>query len=142
MRARLVGIVAVGLTAWACTAGTAPSSSAGQGSHVPSGSVIVTIEVAGTETYSILLTEPDDIATAEDLLAGTNAPGIPNGRVVRDGDGDVNAGYGWHIDPADVEWADGTTEVCDGLPSDVEKGIITSDRYCPWSAEVVAIDPI
>jgi hypothetical protein len=60
-----------------------------------------------------------------------------NGLVVRDGDGDVNAGYSWHIDPADVDWADGTTEVCDGLPSDVEKGIISSDRYCPgvrrWS---------
>jgi hypothetical protein len=103
--------------------------------------VIVTIRVADAETYRILLTEPDDIAIANDLLGGTEAPGIPNGRVVRDGDGDVNAGYGWHIAPVDVEWADSTTEVCDGLPSDVEKGTITSDRYCPWSSEVVAIDP-
>ena len=31
-------------------------------------------------------------------------------------------------------------EVCDGLPSDVEQGLITSDHYCPWTAEVIAID--
>jgi hypothetical protein len=53
----------------------------------------------------------------------------------------VNAGYGWHINPADVEWAEATTEVCDGLPSDVEKAIITSDRYCPSGARVIAIAP-
>jgi hypothetical protein len=52
----------------------------------------------------------------------------------------VNTGYTWHIDPADIEWADSTIEVCDGLPSDVEEGAITSDRFCPWSAEVIAVD--
>ncbi len=31
-----------------------------------------------------------------------------------------------------------TTGVCDGLPSGVERGAITSDRYCPWPAEVGA----
>jgi hypothetical protein len=33
-----------------------------------------------------------------------------------------------------------TTEVCDGLPSDVEDGLITSVRYCPWQTEVIALD--
>lgn len=33
-----------------------------------------------------------------------------------------------------------TIEVCDGLPSHVEEGVVTSDRYCPWSAEIVSID--
>jgi hypothetical protein len=65
---------------------------------------------------------------------------IPNGRVVR-GESDVNVGYSWHIDPASVEFADAATEVCDGRPSDVEKGTITSEWYCPWSAQVVAIAP-
>ncbi len=32
-----------------------------------------------------------------------------------------------------------TTEVCDGLPSYVEDGTLTSPYYCPWSAEVTAI---
>lgn len=87
------------------------------------------------------LTDADDIATARKLLAGETAPQIPNGRVVR-ADADVNVGYSWHIDPASVEFADTATEVCDGRPSDVEKRVITSDRYCPWSAKVVAIAPV
>jgi len=73
---------------------------------------VVTLRVAGVEEYRIRLVDPD-----------------------------VNAGYSWHIDPASVEFADMATEVCDGRPSDVEKRVITSDRYCPWSAKVVAIAP-
>jgi hypothetical protein len=34
-----------------------------------------------------------------------------------------------------------TIEVCDGIPSDVEAGVVTSERYCPWSAVVVAVEP-
>ena len=87
------------------------------------------------------MTDPDDIDIAQKLLAGEAAPRIPNGRVVR-GEPDVNVGYSWHIDPDSVEFADTTLEVCDGRPSDVEKGVITSERYCPWSAKVVAIAPV
>jgi len=101
--------------------------------------VIVTFRVADSEQYKIRLTDPTDIEVARRLLAGNEAPGIPNGVIIR-GNSDVNVGYSWHIDPDTVEFADVTTEVCDGLPSDVEKGLITSDRYCPWSAEVIAID--
>ena len=105
----------------------------------PQEGVVVTFRVAGTEQYKIRLTDPADIEIARQLLAGEEAPRIPNGVVVR-GDPDVNVGYTWHIDPASVEFADFTTEVCDGLPSDVEKALITSDRYCPWAAEVTAMD--
>ena len=61
------------------------------------------------------------------------------GRVVRDDPG-VNAPWSWHIDPATLEFADVTIEVCDGLPSYVEDETVTSADYCPWSAEVIAID--
>ena len=101
--------------------------------------VVVTFRVADVEEYRIRLTDTADIEIARKLLAGEEAPRIPNGVVVR-GDPDVNVGYTWHIDLESVEFADFTMEVCDGLPSDVEKGIITSDRYCPWSTEVIAID--
>jgi hypothetical protein len=111
-----------------------------QPSPVPTGAV-VTMRVADAEEYRIRLTDQDDIAIAQKLLAGEAAPNIPNVRVVR-GDPDVNVGYSWQIDPASVEFADMTTEVCDGRPSDVEKGVITSDWYCPWSAKVVAIAPV
>lgn len=102
-------------------------------------SVIVTFRVAGTEQYKIRLTDPADIEVARRLLADQDAPHIPNGVVVRGSPG-VNVGYSWHIDPETLEFADVATEVCDGLPSYVEKGLITSDRYCPWSAELIAID--
>jgi len=101
--------------------------------------VIVTFLVADSEQYKIRLTDPADIEVARKLLEGNEAPAIPNGVVVR-GSSDVNVGYSWYIDSESVEFADVTAEVCDGLPSDVEKGLITSDRYCPWSAEVIAIE--
>ena len=101
--------------------------------------VIVTFEVAGSEQYKIQITDPNNITIARDLLAGNEDPKIPNGIVVR-GDVGVNEGYSWHIDPDSLEFADMTTEVCDGLPSDVENEIITSEYYCPWAAEVIAIE--
>lgn len=103
--------------------------------------VVVTFRVAGAEEYRILLTDPADITIAEQLRAGEEAPRIPNGVIVRDGDGGVNTGYSWHIDPASVEFAEVTIEVCDGLPSYVEEGSLTGDRFCPWSAEVIDIQP-
>ncbi|MBM4407890.1 MAG: hypothetical protein FJ038_04655 [Chloroflexi bacterium] len=107
----------------------------------PSGStgrVVVTFLVAGEEEYRIELTDPADLDIARRLLAGEEAPGIPNGIVVR-GDPGVNTGYSWHIDPDTLEFADMTVEVCDGRPSDVEANQITSDRYCPWDAKVIRI---
>jgi hypothetical protein len=110
-----------------------------QPSPAPTG-IVITVRVADAEEYRIRLTDPDDIAAAQKLLVGQAAPRIPNGQVVR-GEPDVNVGYSWHIDPASVEFTDTATEVCDGRPSDVERSAITSDRYCPWSAQVVAIMP-
>lgn len=43
-------------------------------------------------------------------------------------------------DPSDFEWAEVTTEVCDGLPSFVEDRTLTGDRFCPWAAKVVAVE--
>lgn len=127
----------------ACSTGSAGSPSpSGPASAAPSsaaGRVVVTFLVAGEEEYRIELTDPADIAIARRLLAGEEAPSIPNGIVVR-GDPGVNTGYSWHIDPDSVEFADMTTEVCDGRPSDVETDEITSDRYCPWNAKVIRIE--
>ena len=103
--------------------------------------VVVTIRTAGDEEYRLLLTDPDDIAVAEALLAGEEAPRIPNGMIVRGGDGGVNVGYSWHIDPASVEFAEFTVELCDGRPSYVEDGSLSGERFCPWTAEVVALEP-
>lgn len=137
-RSRAGGIVltpaAVLLVACAAGASVSPSPST-----APSRStgVVVTFRVIGQE-FRVELTDPNDVEVAHRLLRGDEAPRIPNGIVVR-GDPGVNTGYSWHIDPASLEFADVTTEVCDGLPSDVEANSITSDRYCPWQAEVIEI---
>ncbi|CAN5561953.1 hypothetical protein BH20CHL7_BH20CHL7_05930 [soil metagenome] len=108
---------------------------------VPSdGPVIATFQVAGGERFRVLLTDPADITNANRLVAGEDAPSIPSGVVVR-GVTSVNEGYSWSLDPAQFEFADVTMEVCDGLPSDVEAAIVTSDRYCPWSAIIASLDP-
>lgn len=101
--------------------------------------VVVTFQVNDGDRFRVLLTEPSDIGAAYRLLAGEQGPDIPNGRIVRETG--VNEGWSWSLDPDDFEFADLTTEVCDGEPADVESGDLTSDRYCPWSAIVVAIEP-
>jgi hypothetical protein len=112
------------------------SSSGGSGATNP---VVVTFEVAGDERFKALLTDPADIDIARRLLDGEDVPCIPNGRVLRETG--VNEGYHWSLDPNDFEFGSVTIEVCDGLPSDVEAETISGDRYCPWSAVVIAVDP-
>jgi len=135
MRGRpLVGVVAAALmiAAAACSpAASAPPSA--------SGAIIVTFEVNEGERFRVLLTDPVDQAGATRLLSGFDGPDIPNGRILRVTG--VNEGWSWSMDPNDFEFADLTTEVCDGNPSDLESGSLTSDRYCPWSARVVEIEP-
>lgn len=130
---RLAGVVA------AATIAVAGCSSAGQPTPAPSSGIVVTFEVNEGERFRVLLVERADQDAAARLLEGIEGPDIPNGRVVRETG--VNEGWSWSIDPLDFEFADVTTEVCDGNPSDVESGDLTSDRYCPWSARVVEIEP-
>ena len=101
------------------------------------GPTVVTFEVAGyaDETYKIELATPELIEHVKQIMAGEDVALIPNGLVVRDDPG-VNAPWSWHIDPASLEFADVTTEVCDGLPSYVEDGTVTSPYFCPWVTKV------
>lgn len=105
----------------------------------PDAPIVVTFEVNEGDRFKVLLTEREDIDAARRLLAGQEGPDIPNGRIVHETG--VNEGWSWSLDPDDFEFADVTVEVCDGIPADVESGELTSDRYCPWSARVVAVDP-
>jgi hypothetical protein len=120
-----------------------PSPTPTQGptaSPSPSGALVATFRV-GAEEYRILLTDPADVAIAQRLLTGDDtAPRIPNGLIVRH-ETSVNERWSWSIDPDSLEFADMTTEVCDGLPSYVEDGSLTGDYFCPWSAEIIALDP-
>ncbi|MEO5535400.1 MAG: hypothetical protein ABIR17_09750 [Pseudolysinimonas sp.] len=104
----------------------------------PAHNPVATFQVVG-ETYKIELVTPELVQHAHDLLDGKDVASIPNGTVVRDDPG-PNAPWSWHIDPATLEFADSTIEVCDGLPSYVEDRTVTSDQYCPWSAKIIAIN--
>ena len=106
---------------------------------VPSGTTVVTFEVADQGTYKIELITPEQIAHVKELMAGSEEGRIPVGTIVR-GDPGVNAPWSWHIDPQTLEFADATIEVCDGLPEYVEDGTLTSDTYCPWSAVPIALE--
>lgn len=105
----------------------------------PAADRVATIRVDGvvTEHFQVRLSTPEDIAAAEANLAG--AATHLNGRVVRTGP-DVNTGYPWHLDPADVQFVERSVDMCDGLPSRVtaESGYT---RYCPWLASVVRLRP-
>lgn len=119
-------------------AGCAPADDA----EVMGAPAVVTFEVAGQGEYRIELITDEQVEHVKELLAGGEDGRIPVGTVVRDDDGGVNAPWTWHIDPETLEFADATIEVCDGLPEYVEDRTITSDTYCPWSAKVVALEPL
>ena len=130
---RIVAAIAVAATI------TASGCAAGDGARTPAAAMVVTFEVNEGEQFRVLLTDPVDQAAATRLLDGEEGPDIPNGRIVRETG--VNVGWSWSLDPTDFEFAELTTEVCDGNPSEVESGELTGERYCPWSARVVAIEP-
>ncbi|HVM31299.1 MAG TPA: hypothetical protein VM305_11095 [Candidatus Limnocylindrales bacterium] len=101
--------------------------------------VIVTFRVVD-EQFRMLLTNPDHIQHVRGLLAGGEEGAIPNAVIVR-GETGVNEGWSWSLDPETLEFADMTAEVCDGLPSHIEDGTLQTERYCPWAAEVVDVQP-
>ncbi|MEL4318122.1 hypothetical protein WJX64_03825 [Leifsonia sp. YIM 134122] len=103
-----------------------------------SGRPVATFQVV-EETFRIELVTPELIDHAQRLFDGEELAAIPVGKIVRP-DPEVNTGWHWHIDPKTLEFADFTTEVCDGLPSYVEDETLTSDTYCPWSAKIIAMD--
>lgn len=103
---------------------------------------VVTFEVADTQSYKIRLDTQEQVDHVVELMNGGEDGRIPNGRIMRDGDGGVNAPWSWHIDPATLEFADATIEVCDGLPEFVEDGTLTSEWYCPWQAVPTELVPL
>lgn len=78
---------------------------------------------------------------ARRMANGQDRQKIINGELAR-GDGGFNTGYGWHMKPSAIEFADVTIEGCDGRPSDVQADITywvdTVKRYCPWSGRFLS----
>lgn len=135
--ARAIGLVLLVAVAGGCGGDDGDDSGGDEPVTAPA---IVTFEVAGEEEFKVELVTQELVDHALQLLGGADVASIPIGVVVRDDPG-VNEPWSWHLDPATVEFADATIEVCDGLPSFVEDGTVTSDSYCPWSATVIAVEP-
>ena len=85
------------------------------------------------ERFVLAVADERAVRDAIDCLEGRKRL-IPTGEIAA-GDGGFNTGWGWHLKPETVRFAELTMEVCDGKPSDV--GNITSRRYCPWTARIV-----
>jgi hypothetical protein len=100
---------------------------------------IVTFQVADGSRYKVLITDPDDLDTVQALADGEDAPSIPNGLIVHEPG--VNTEWSWSLDPTDFAFVDVVDGLCDGVPQDIEDGTHSSDRFCPWSAIVVATEP-
>ncbi|QAV69772.1 hypothetical protein ESZ53_04565 [Salinibacterium sp. UTAS2018] len=100
---------------------------------------VAIFEVGGVQRFTVELATPELVAHAQGLLAGDNLEAVPSGDIVP-GDARVNAPWSWHIDPSTLEFSNVSTAECDGTPQDVEDGRITTERFCPWSARIVAIE--
>jgi hypothetical protein len=126
MKMALLLCLALGMSAGACD--DSPTS--------PEAGALVTFGV-GDETFRVELTSAEQIAAAHAAQNGGPAR-IPNGRIVAGTS--VNTGWSWHLE--DVTFAEVTTEVCDGRPSDVEREGTTfgAGRFCPWTAAILQID--
>lgn len=105
------------------------------------GGVLATFDVVG-ERYRIFITNEETIEQVFALQRGESQATIPSGRIIR-GPVAYNQPWSWHIDPEDIEMAEMTIELCDGLPSHVEGDldywVDTVQRFCPWGAELVEI---
>jgi hypothetical protein len=88
------------------------------------------------------VTNEETIEQLFDLWEGTSSASIPNGRILRGpGQASHNQPWSWHLDPEQIEMAEVTIELCDGVPSLVEEEVDywvdTVGYYCPWSAELI-----
>jgi hypothetical protein len=104
----------------------------------PSAPAVATFQV-GSESFRVLLKTDSQIRSAEIARAGGQAR-IPIGRIVAGTE--VNVGWTWHLE--DVTFVDVTIELCDGIPSEVERAgtAFGNGQYCPWSARVTNITSV
>ena len=123
-RAGLLLFLATGLAGCDRSSPTAPAERA-----------LVTFQVGG-EQFRVQLTSKDQVDAARRAQQG-GAARIPSGRIIigtRE-----NANWSWHLE--DLTFAEVTIELCDGRPSDVERGgaQFGGGRFCPWTATVISI---
>lgn len=103
------------------------------------GASIVTFRVADGSMFKVLVTDPADLETVDQLANGDDAPSIPNGSILHETG--VNTDWSWSVDPTDFGFSDVVDADCQATPQEIEDGTFEGDRFCPWSAIVVALVP-
>ena len=139
MTLRLVSVLAGALLAGAC------GSDASEPSQLlcseRTGGALITLGIR-SERLTVWSTSDAFIAEAQQILDAAAPQRVPVFGRLRDGR-DCDAQWSWHVEPAAMEWADATVELCDGLPSLIESNkaywLDTVGRYCPWSADVADV---
>ena len=127
-------------TALGCTDDTGGMGGNGALCADRTGGALIDFAIAD-DTLRVWIENSAFIAEAERLLdAGETR--VPMFSTLLDGT-DCDEQWTWHPDPADVEFADFTIELCDGTPSYIEENkaewLDTVGSYCPWSARVTAV---
>lgn len=141
---RVSWFVAMGLAALLFVAGACGGATPTPEQEALSGGIQATFDVVDDQ-FRVWVTNPQTIAEILNLERGASSANIPNGVILRGpGEADHNQPWSWHLDPEQIEMAEMTVEVCDGSPSFVEEEldyfVETVGRYCPWSAELVAVE--
>lgn len=107
-----------------------------------SGGALITFAICEGETLSVWSTADAFITEAVVQLAGGDRR-IPSFGTLVDGS-DCDPQWTWHPEAADMTFADFTIELCDGCPMHLEADkpywLGTVRQYCPWSAQVTAVD--
>ncbi len=104
----------------------------------PNDGLWATFDVVG-EVYRANITNPTGITQAIDLWTGKSTTAIPNGTLICS-PAPYNCGWDFHQDPATIQFADFTIEVCDGTPSYVDANCSSfGNQYCPWSAKLTEL---
>jgi len=101
--------------------------------------VYATFRVAGSEIYYASITSVGGIDQAIALWHGQSIANIPNGALVCEAV-PWNCPWSFHQDPASIQFAEMTIEVCDGTPSYVDQNCAGfGGQYCPWSTELIEL---
>ena len=96
---------------------TALAAACGDDSPTSPSAVAIATFAVGSETFRVALTSADQVTAARAAQNGGPAR-IPVGRIAPGAQ--VNTGWSWHLE--DLAFAEVTIELCDGRPSDVERG--------------------
>jgi hypothetical protein len=96
------------------------------------------------ETFIFMLSDPDKIQEARDILRGQRPSRHIMGTIVKV-PADYNPPWSYHLDPSSITFFDFAIEVCDAAIQEVEQHLneacgsfLPDCRWCPWGSRLIA----